>query len=154
MPQNPLLIRFVAVLTGLVFLAAMPRQADATDDPHNVSFEERWQTVPRNDEFICGGFKPEVRDSSLEKNETSSDSKPLPRGLGKQLRDVQNELLSRDTAKARKKRGTAESGFSAGSGTEERVLVLATLPVFSVDLSFSPDEEILVVHNLPEGTVA
>jgi hypothetical protein len=107
MPQNPLLIRFIAVLAGLVILAAMPRQADATDEPRNVSFEERWQTVPHDEEFICGGFKPEVRDSSLDKNETYSDSKPLPRGLRQQLRDVQNELLSRDTAKARKKRGRA-----------------------------------------------
>jgi hypothetical protein len=76
-------------------------------------------TVPatsasRNDGEPClatassfADFKPEVRDSSLEKNETSSDAKPpLPRGLRQQLRDVEHEILARDIAKARKKRGT------------------------------------------------
>jgi hypothetical protein len=107
MPQNVLCTRSVAVVLGLVILAATPRQADATDDPRNVSFEERWQTVPRYSEFICGGFRPEINDSSLEKNETSSDSEPpLPRGLRQQLHDVENARLSRDLAKARKKRGT------------------------------------------------
>jgi hypothetical protein len=89
MPQNALLTRSVAVVLSLMILAAMPRQADATDDPGNVSFDERWQAVPYNGEFICG-FKPEVEDSSLGKSETPYVTKPpfipLPRGLGRHRR--------------------------------------------------------------------
>jgi hypothetical protein len=106
MPQSPLFFRFVAILLPLAILAAMPRQADAADDPTYASFDERWQSMPGYDNFICG-FKPDARLSLSKENEIFPDPKPeFLWGLRQQLRDVQNALLSRYLAKARKKRGT------------------------------------------------
>jgi hypothetical protein len=109
MPQNPLLIRFVAVLLYLVILAAMPRQADATDDDTgSLGFEERWQTVPLNGEFICGGLKLDAKGIPSGDDESSYGPKvpyvPLPRSLSQKRRDAEDERLLRELAKARKTR--------------------------------------------------
>lgn len=97
MPQSPRFLGFI-VLLGLV---ASARQTDAAGDPGNVSFEERWQTVPRYSEFICG-FKPAAATVSYETPAETTEQIPLPRGLRQQLLDVQEELRERDRAKTRK----------------------------------------------------
>lgn len=86
MPHNALLFRTVAVLLGFVILAAMPRQADATDDTRTASFDERWQAVPREGGFICGGFGLNAEDGSLRQNEVPHAPQlracPHERGFG------------------------------------------------------------------------
>ena len=91
MPQNPLLIRSVAVLVGLVVFAARPGQAATDDTTRNASFGERWQAVPRNDDFTCN-FTMETENTALQDNEDKPPVIRLPRDVGRYRRVLDKRM--------------------------------------------------------------